>query len=99
MKAFIEWHCEHSGVVRVGPDCTEHGKDFDFAVAFKREGSVAIIKALVTKPALPLWLKWLPVRPFTQQHAKAMIQVLRDAGLIAEWERVKKNRWFSTRRR
>lgn len=73
MKAFVE---VTSGVVRVGPDCDQYGKPFEYAVAFSSaDGKHAVIKALVSggelKPA----------------HAKAAIQALKNIGLTAIWER------------
>lgn len=75
MKAFVE---HLAGVVRVGADCDEYGKPFEYAVAFSSaDGKHAVVKALTADGK------------FTHSHARAVIAALQAIGLKAIWERFK----------
>lgn len=77
MFAFIEWLCEHAGIIRVGPKAKKYGDPFDFAVAILLNGQTAIIKGLVADGK------------FRLAHAKAIISLLETLGYGTDWERIK----------
>lgn len=81
MKAFVERLCEHSGIVRVGPECEKYGDPYEYAVAYYVEGPDAIVKALVvpTEDNEEHGLK--------PSHLAACTRALRDIGLRATWHR------------
>lgn len=83
MKAFVEWMCEHSGVVRVGENCEKFGDPFEFAVAFVVKTvdgrRIATVKALVNSGETRL----------KRDYGRALIAALASAGLECEWERIK----------
>lgn len=73
MKAFIE---VLSGIIRVGPDCDQYGKPFDYAVAFSSvDGKTAVVKALMSDGSL------------TQTQARVALRTLNDLGLTPTWDR------------
>jgi hypothetical protein len=91
IHAFVETMCSCGcGVVRAGPEATEYGKPFDFAVAYVIKEGRVIVKSLVA-PLVPWWLRWLvPARPFTRAYYQAIYSAIEVAtGLKLEWERIK----------
>lgn len=74
MLAFIEWLCEHSAIVRVGPACDRYGAPFEAAAAIRIEGRKAILKGLSGSVRLP--------------HVRAAVRAVRHLGYQACWERV-----------
>lgn len=43
MHAFLEWFCEHGGMVRIGPKAFVYDDDYTFSVGFKVEGNLATL--------------------------------------------------------
>lgn len=98
MKAFVERLCEHTVVVRAGPETDGPRAEYDFAVVAKEDGDKAIVKALVAPKPVVWWLRWLfPSRPFTMRHAMAIIRALKDIGLTAVWDGLTRKSWKKKR--
>lgn len=75
VKALVEIT---SGIVRVGPDMTAFGKEFDFAAAFVASEGEAEVKALLSNPDMV----------FSMEHFRAGYAALRALGLNVHWQRV-----------
>lgn len=88
INGFTEEICKcGSGIVRIGPEATEYGKRYDFAVVYKlTDSGTAVVKALVV-PRVPWYLRWLiRVPSFTTAHAVAIRRAIRRAVKDDEFE-------------
>lgn len=75
MHAFLEWFCEHGGMVRIGPKAFVYDDDYTFSVGFKIQGNVATLTGTHA-----------PAGGITTAHKRAACEALERKGYKVTWK-------------